>query len=258
MKFRDSEEYARECYIVHYHFASSSYLATLELTYINEVPEKQIIDDVEREFLTFIEKYPLPLMASAFDAKGDLINLESKGEWPHLCGHLNDSEKIVYGWKYFSEASIPSFQKEEDYRDKVYENIPFKTSEELKRKAIKEQKIQVLAIRIFVLLLTIIIPLAWLIGGLLYSAIAFLSTLWAFSVLIFKTLKFWGIIKENKATQEKREKERRMAHHDYHCCLNPEGFERLRNENWEKEQRQKIKDEYQELANSNCGTHCIK
>ena len=174
--------------------------------------------------------------------------LESKGEWPHLCGHLNDSEKIIYDWRHFPEASIPDFQKEEDYRDKVYENVPFKTSEELKRKAIKERKLQVFVIRAFVLLLTIIIPLAWLIGGLLYSAIAFLSTLWAFSVLMYKALKFWGIIKESKSSQEKNEKGRRMVHHDYHCCQNPEGFERLRNENWERERRQKIKDEHQKLV----------
>lgn len=251
MRIRDSEERTRNHYIIRYHFASSSYLATLGLTYIEKPPEEEIINDIEHEFLFFIKKYPVPLIASAFDARGDLIYLTTKGEWPFLCGHLDNTGKIIYDWKHFPESSIPDFQKTEAYRDKIYENIPYKTSEELNYKVIREQIIKVFFVRMCILLLTIIIPLAWIIGGLLYTTIAFISTLWAFSILLFKTLRFWGIIKESRFEIEKREKERRMAHHDYHCCLNPKAFERLRNENWERERQQKILAEYRNLADDN-------
>jgi hypothetical protein len=40
------------------------------------------------------------------------------------------------------------------------------------------------------------------------------------------------------------EKERKMAHYYYHCELNPQGFEKLRYENFKKDGIRNIQEEY--------------
>ncbi len=46
------------------------------------------------------------------------------------------------------------------------------------------------------------------------------------------------------------EKTRLKDHYYYHCQMNPEGFDRLKSENFEREQKQKTQKEYEQLRSA--------
>ena len=251
-RLRDSEKQIRENYLVEYSFANSHcYLATLSLTYINTYSESQVVADIEYEFPIWYQRYPIPLMVSAFDPSGSLIHLKSKGDWTHYCGHPDTDNKCVSGWRHFPDSVISDFVKSEEYRESVYAAIPYETSEEVKKRVYKEYLQRAIAVRwlrYLYLFVVVIIPLAWLIGGLFCSIIAIFSTIWAFCSSGFRAMKAFGFIKESAIAQTKRDESSKKEHYFYHCSRNPEGFERLRNENWDREQRESIKKEYSEIA----------
>jgi len=60
---------------------------------------------------------------------------------------------------------------------------------------------------------------------------------------LVKALKLLGKWKESPQALNVQEEERRMRHHHYHCELNPEGFMRLKIENFERKERERIQNE---------------
>lgn len=252
MKIRKEQKEKREDYYVTYHFANSySFLANLSITYIIACPEDRVISDIEKEFRIWFERYPVPLMASAFDFEENLIDLPSRDDWSHYSGYQTLEGKLVCGWYHMKNSDIPDFCKTEQYQEKIYQNVSYIDSEELALKVNKKFRIRAIVVRLFVCMITIIIPLAWLIGGIFYQTIAFLSTAFAFIILLYKTLRLAGIIPKTNYEKQKAEKERKKNHYFYHCELNPDGFESLKTENFKKETRQYIKNEYDKIKDGN-------
>jgi len=66
----------------------------------------------------------------------------------------------------------------------------------------------------------------------------------------FRTARklFWHL-EPSKSEKEKAEKELTMGHYYYHCERNPEGFARLKVENFEREARERIVKEAEALRN---------
>ena len=65
-------------------------------------------------------------------------------------------------------------------------------------------------------------------------------SLWQATV---KGLKLSGKWRELPKERQTRDDEARMRHHHYHCERNPEGFLRLKLENFEREERERIRTE---------------
>ncbi len=55
---------------------------------------------------------------------------------------------------------------------------------------------------------------------------------------------------KSKAEVQKEAEEARMRHHHYHCERNPEGFQRLKLENFERWAREDIQNEAKNLSSS--------
>ena len=67
---------------------------------------------------------------------------------------------------------------------------------------------------------------------------------------IEKALRLMGRWPKSKAEAQKEAEEARMCHHHYHCERNPEGFERLKLENFERWAREDIQKEANALRSS--------
>jgi len=59
---------------------------------------------------------------------------------------------------------------------------------------------------------------------------------------------FWRV-EPSKSEKEKAEKELKMSHYFYHCERNLEGFARLKIENFEREAKERILKETEDLRN---------
>jgi predicted RNA-binding protein with RPS1 domain len=62
-----------------------------------------------------------------------------------------------------------------------------------------------------------------------------------------KALRLTGKWPKSKAEVQKEAEETRMRHHHYHSERNPEGFERLKLENFERWTREEVRAEAQSL-----------
>jgi hypothetical protein len=90
----------------------------------------------------------------------------------------------------------------------------------------------------------VVVPLAWLLIE--FNAPKWLS--WAvlfygLSQLYIKALKLLGYWPQSAADAAKAAEETAMRHHHYHCKRNPEGFMRLKAENFDREAREKTRQE---------------
>lgn len=56
-----------------------------------------------------------------------------------------------------------------------------------------------------------------------------------------------GLKKRSKRMEEKEREETEMRHHHYHCKKNPEGFMRLKIENFERAEMERIQKESLEI-----------
>jgi len=222
----------RDRYIVEYSFADAlTPFAVLQLEYPSEYNEKDVIKDIEIEFRFWIEKFPVPIFASAFNSNSELIHFAAQEDC-HLCGYKSDDGKPVYKW---GSIEIPKYMQTESYFEKIYVDIPYETSEEIAARVKKEEQ----PMRTFIglynvvwIVIVIIIPLSWAIAGMFYNIVSLISTLGLFLVGAYKTLKHFNIIKKTQREKNANDIKMRKEHYFYHCEKNPEGFNRLRNENW--------------------------
>jgi len=251
MKLRTSIKKSGDGYYVEYCPTRSSYLASLSITLMTDYTPKEMVDIIEREFLYWIDKYPVPLMASAYNSKEDLIRLENITGCNQYCGFYNpEMKETIKAWKLFTSADIPDAVKTEEYQDKVYEGLPYKCSEQLKLEVDKEYRRNAKIFKGFNYLWifwVVFIPVIIEIFGFCSVTLSIVLLIYCFIGATIKFLKMTDRWKKDKKSLEKEEDNRLKEHHHYHCLLNPEGFERLKIENFDRESREKNIQEYNKL-----------
>jgi hypothetical protein len=199
----------------------------------------------------WMARYPVPLTACTYDAAENIIR--PNGEDGFLTGWLTPgSNKFSYSWKL---DELPSFLNDNsnlpDWRT-IYPDIRFKTDAEVKSNAQKyltERRKQVFGIKIILTIWVAVIPASW-------AIIQYLGPEWlGICVLIYSFSQAWkawrklmGSSKSSRGDQEAAEKESKMAHYYYHCERNPDGFIRLKAENFAKEISERTRKEAAELA----------
>jgi len=160
---------------------------------------------------------------------------------------------LTYAWKV---EGLPPLLNDTtnrpDWRT-IYRDVPFRTDAEVKananRESIKTRK-QNFKLKVVLAVWLAAIPATW-------AVIQYLGPEWlAIAVLLyilwqaFRTARriFWRV-EPSKTEKEKAEKELKMNHYFYHCERNPEGFMRLKVENFEREAKERTLKEVEALRN---------
>jgi hypothetical protein len=240
----------RNQYYVGYEPSYDSGFAFVSLTLIECLPYERIIKYMEYELDYWLKKYRIPVMISAFDDTDSLIYVKDI-ENSHLFGWFDPTTKSLRtAWEI---NKVPNFTLEEYGREQWLNHIdiPYKTAEQVKENANKKVKRSVKGVKLlkfFMLMWVCVIPITWII-------IQLFSPFWlGVAVTILSLIKaldagrkvYW---KSKKSTKEIKEEEieRKRDHYFYHCELNPEGFYRLRTENFEKESRERNLKEFKNI-----------
>lgn len=124
-----------------------------------------------------------------------------------------------------------------NYLEDIYYDLPYKTSEEIKKKfnIRTKKRIRANQFTIFILILWLsVIPASIAIGGFFNPFISITAFIYSIYKALTQALKLLGYRKKTIKEREKYEEERSMKHHHYHCKLNPVGFQKLVAENYEK------------------------
>lgn len=238
----------RGWYFVEYAPPNPSYrFATLQLVIPSDAMTRAIAEAMEVELHHWLGRYPVPIMVSAFDAKGDLIHLPDVRKSSHLIGFLAaDGQAVQSHWRLLKDEELPDCALDQEYLKSVYTGVSFKTTQQLRHEAEKQRK--TLRLGWFIVFVwAVIVPAAvavlewssdWL------SAVVLFYSLWK---ALEKALRLTGKWPKSRKEIEKDTEDQRIRHHHYHCEQNPQGFLRLKRENFERWERERIQQEAESL-----------
>jgi hypothetical protein len=235
--FREKIKEHRGNYFVSYQPADARFrFASVQLTFLATGHDlADVKAAMERELQNWLSRFRVPVGVSAYDAKDDLIHIAPEFAQSHLAGYVDlQTGQIIQWWGFPQEGEFPSEQMDARYLARVYEGVPFRLQEEVRRKALRETRMLgrsasialFLMVGVPVLIEMLSLGVTWL--GYVLAGISI-------SVGLYKLGKAMGWIKPTQRDKEKAEKDLKMKHYFYHCEQNPEGFNRLKIENLERE-----------------------
>jgi hypothetical protein len=252
----DSIKEDRGSYFVEYQPpVTTNPFATLTLVYPETHELGSVAETMKTEVAHWLNRYPVPVMVGAFDSgENTIYPLGNTGDTSLFGWYSADTATVNYSWKveglpfcFNDTTNLP------DWRT-IYKDVPFRTDGEVKanadRKAIKTRR-QNLTLKVILAIWLAVIPASW-------AVIEFLGPMWlAGAVLLYSLLQayctarklFWPT-EPSQAEKDKAEKELKMRHSYWHCEQNPEGFDRLKVENFEREAKERIRKEVEALRNA--------
>lgn len=232
----------------------TSWFATLQVVVTKPASDDGVAAVMESEGEAWLKRYLVPVMVSAFDDVGELRDLG----YTRLCNHLiayidagTGEPRLV--WRLLRNDEAPSGELDDETLLRVYAGIPFTRTAD----AVREEEFHMYARRVRtgrrvvvtgLLVWLAAIPAAWAIlqwAG--PSWLGVLVLIYCLLKALVQALKLLGILKPSRREQVTQERNSRMEHYFHHCEKNPEGFERLKIENFEREAREEILNEAQVL-----------
>lgn len=250
--FFSSIKEIREKYFVEYSPPHHGYrFATLSLTYTEKIGLDKVAKEIEIEGRLWLQKYPIPVMVSAFDESGSFIHLDEVRPESHFtCFYGSDSRSVEGHWELLKDEVIPSRALNREYLLEVYSGLKKRTSSEIKAEVEQRAKRNRFGMRIIFLWLVVVPAILAIVEFFAPQWLAVLVLLYSLSMALIKGLKMKGKLKKSMADLAKEKELQDMRHHHWHCKRNPEGFLRLKLENFDRMARESVKKEADALRNS--------
>ena len=225
--------------------------ATLYIIFPNAVLLDRLTETLDEEVRHWLRRYPVPLMVWALDDKEDTVRLP------------NSDGDCLFAWNDPDSGQISQSSKHGDFEDflrtapghpdwpTIYTDVPFRTDYEVKaaaQESLIARKQQNALLRVILTLWLAIIPAG-------YAVFEFLGPVWlsllGLAFVLWKALqtalRIWSRTKPSAKEKREAEKQRRMDHYFHHCERNPDGFMRLKLENFEDDARIRTRAEAREV-----------
>lgn len=231
----------RDWYFIEYHPPVSDFkFASLHLVMTSEkIPDTEIVNAMEREIKYWLNRFPVPLMASTFDNTGSLYSLKAIKDCNHLIGFYDHDRKVRLYWQLLKDDEIPNVALNKEYLDNIYAGLDYETYAELDAK--RQKKINAIKRGSFLLFLWLVVVPALIAILEYYSNLLSLVALSYSLYMAIKTgLDLRGKLPKSKRQKAKEEEERLKDHYYYHCQKNPDGFRKLMLENLEQMSKDEI------------------
>ena len=240
-----------ENYFIEYRPPLHDFLfATLHINYLYDVEAEQVVSDLEKYAMKWVERYPVSVMASAFDMHGALINLKGAGKQSHLIA-LNTGKLFKIHWESIPDSAFPTEVLDAEFLLFVYSDIVYRTQDEVTESALEKLK-PIRRLKVLLLVWGVFIPaLIAILGFFSPSWVAVIALLYSLWQAYQKYLLMTGRKTKTERETEKEREELKIRHHHYHCEKNPDAFIRLRSENLKNEAKERIENEFQSLPKNN-------
>lgn len=251
--FFDSVKEHRGVYFVEYHPPVANHkFATLDLVFAGAFDPRSVAHLMQVELHVWLRRYPVPLMVSAWAADENLIEVNATKS-THLVGWVEERE-ISSSWQLSDlDEFLKSVPANQDWRA-TYRDIGVRTAAQVKANAersVEKEQRQIFALKRTLVLWLSVLPAVW-------ATMQFLGPEWLGAIVLAYSLwqswRAWlriiGRHKRSPTEIAEAEKRRKMEHYYYHCERNPDGFARLRAENFKNETIDGTRKEAAELAKS--------
>ncbi|MGJ8697024.1 MAG: hypothetical protein ACSHYF_11955 [Verrucomicrobiaceae bacterium] len=241
---------AREGYFVEYYPPSENSIsfALVQLIWTQEQSLENVGETMAAEFEYWIRRFEVPTMVSAFDSKGDLIDLEDSTGSSHFMG-FRSADGLKKTWGMIQEHELPCAQMKLHHWKEVFSEIPFKTTDDFEKDAVEHRRGISIAVGLLFVWL-VVVPASVALLGWASPAIGAVVLIYSLGKATMTGLRLFGKQPQSARELEESEKKRKMKHYFYHCERNPKAFEQLKFENFENEERQRIKNEFDEVRAS--------
>lgn len=231
----------RNWYLVEYSPpVNDSKYANLHLVMISEnIMDTNVANAMEKELKHWLNRFPVPVMVSAFDNTGSPYSVKAVKGHNYLTGFYDQNQKICSFWRLVKDNEIPNVAFNKEYLDNIYSGLEYETYAELAAK--RRKRINAIKRGSFLFFLWLVVVPA-IIATLEYYS-NFLSLIaYAYSIyMAIKTaLELRGKWPKSKRQKAKEEEDRLKDHYYYHCQKNPEGFRKLMLENLEQMSKDEI------------------
>ena len=226
--------------------------ATLYLIFPRAVLLDRLSEILDKEIRHWLRRYPVPLMVWVLDDKEDTVRLPDSDSDCLFAWHDSDSDQISQSSKNDDfENFLRTVPRHPDWPT-IYTDVPFRTNYEVKAAAqdtLIARKRQNALLRVILTLWLAIIPAG-------YAVFEFLGPVWlsllGLAFVLYKALqtalRIWSRSKPSAKEKREAEKQRRMDHYFHHCERNPDGFMRLKLENFKDDARKRTRAEAKEIG----------
>lgn len=223
----------------------------LQITVVDLRDAETVACAVEEEARRWLIRFPVPVMASAFSSDGSLMHLDEVRISSHLMSWVEASKSPpIFQWNQVSDSELPTIALDSRHLKTVFAEVPSKTLREIRDTAAKEQATRRVGWWI-VFLWAIGVPLLWAVLE-WWSDSDLLGILilgYAFFKAAIGALRLAGRLPKSPRQTLREAEDLKMRHHHYHCQRNPEAFEHLKHENFQREAIERTHAEALELRN---------
>lgn len=223
--------------------------ASLDLYFISNFKNEEIANVMENELEIWINRYPVPTIIFPTDKSDNDILLGNVRSGDFLLGYLDHDSKGIVNVLGDSEELIYS-EAINDITDKeliqIYNGLGYKTIKQVEQELYKKYNNRYKVNKFINSIVK-----AGLFIGIVVETVT-LNSLWLGLYFYLKEIiKFIAKLSGYKTKKKikNRKKKADMEHYYYHCNKNPSGFLKLKQENIEKESRERIKKQSEELKN---------
>lgn len=239
----------REGYFAEYQPpCSGSRLAMLTLVFLEPMTPEDTAAIMERELEEWLDRYPVPLMITAFSPDESMVSLASVRPSNHLVGFVSDGD-MRCEWGVVPDNELPDIPS--DALHKIFQDVHFETQTEInKRFANETREIRRGKRNLWRLLFLwlVLIPGAVAIVGWASPFWGIVVLLYALGMSLLAALKLSGWLRPSRKKQREAQELAEMRHYYYHCKRNPEGFLRLKDENFKRDAEEKTRQEAEALG----------
>jgi hypothetical protein len=231
-----------------------NWFATLQVVIVEPMNDEDVAASMESEVPIWLARYPVPLMVTSFDDAGDMHEFKGVRAGDYLMGYFSpETGELLSVWQGLGDDEIPHSELDDEALLRIFADIPvtrataesIKTEFDVFARKVRTGRRLVVA---WLLVWLVAIPLAWALAQ--WAGPHWLGTI-VFVYCIYKALiqilRLAGVLEPSRREREKQEKQRRMEHYYEECEKNPEGFTRLKLENFEREARAQTMDEVRAL-----------
>jgi hypothetical protein len=211
--------------------------AVLSVRLLDDFSLEECKDISEKEFKYWIQRYNVPLQVIPAYENNSSKRISSITGVGYICGISPEQ----FRWGGFAVGELAEAMPENDIIKSIYKDLPSKTSENAEQD-LKQHILGTSTIKWFTLFAAVLIPaliafLGW--SHPLFSAIALLV---AWYKCADKWLSLTGRKIKTESELAKEQDDTLKEHHHYHCKLNPEGFAKLKLENFKASREQRLKE----------------
>jgi hypothetical protein len=233
----DSLKEDRGWYYVEYLPPIANYrFSTLQLSVVEARDTATVVAAMEFEAREWLRRYPVPLMGTAFSADGSVLSLSGVRPVDHLMAWSEPGcHEPVLRWEICGNDVLPDVALNRDWLKEVLADIPYKTGAEIQSEVAERAATQRVGWWL-VFLWAVVVPVGVAVLEWWSDLLGLLVLGYAFVKAVIQALRLTGHLPRSARQREKEAENLRMRHHHYHCKQNPEAFERLKAENFRREE----------------------